>query len=162
MLSINADDVVEDKRMFASCSLAQNSVTHASSARWASSVPRRPRRGLSWTCEDYSLITEMDDVESLRCVFSFGTASQMPFKSPLSRFVAEVRVHTAFTVFFLFKSSSIPRRSNEVQGDHMLSNYYSSQKLVHSYVLSARPPIQAPAIHVYHVLQPARGRPAHK
>jgi hypothetical protein len=32
--------------------------------------------------------------------------------------------------FFFFKSSYIPRRSNEVQSGHMLSSYYSSQELV--------------------------------
>jgi hypothetical protein len=40
--------------------------------------------------------------------------------------------------------------------------YLTTTAAKNSYLLPARPPIQAPAIHVCHVLQPARGRPAHK
>jgi hypothetical protein len=38
MLSIDAVDVVEDRRKFASCSSEKNCVTRASSARWAVSM----------------------------------------------------------------------------------------------------------------------------
>jgi hypothetical protein len=40
--------------------------------------------------------------------------------------------------------------------------YLTTTAAKNSYVLPARPPIQAPAIHACHGLQPARGRPAHK
>lgn len=49
------------------------------------------------------------------------------------RAAAALALHRPFIFFifyFYFKSSYIPRRSNEVQSGHILSNYYSSQKLV--------------------------------
>jgi len=40
--------------------------------------------------------------------------------------------------------------------------YRTTTAAKNSYMLPARPPIQAPAIHACYVLQPARGRPVHK